>query len=147
MGLFFTTMSKIRFSCKWIKWVSSLYWLASSLVKVNGESGEDFKLSKLVRHGCSLVLYLFILVVDVFGHMMDNIKYNVEALTLPKGGCIWDQTFVDDTAIYFKITKNNMDRMRLVLDFFCLASEAKINWGKFAAIWTNKEKRAWEWGQ
>jgi hypothetical protein len=48
-GFLFTALSKLGFSPKWIKWVSSLYWLASSLVKVNRESGEDFKLSKSVR--------------------------------------------------------------------------------------------------
>jgi hypothetical protein len=59
--------------------------------------------------------------------MVDNINYNVEGLTLPKGGCIQDQTFADDIAFYFKGTKNNMDRMWSILDFFCFASKAKIN--------------------
>jgi hypothetical protein len=40
-----------------------------------------------------------------------------------------------------------MDRMQSILDLFCLASEAKINWGKSATIWASKEKRTWEWGQ
>jgi hypothetical protein len=48
-GFLFTAMSKLGFSPKWTKWVSSLYWLASSSVKVNRESREDFKLSKSVR--------------------------------------------------------------------------------------------------
>ncbi len=79
--------------------------------------------------------------------MLDDTKYNVEGLTLPKGGYVWDQTFVDDTALYFKGSKSNMDRMRSILDIFCLASNAKINWGKYAAIWASKKKWAWEWGQ
>jgi hypothetical protein len=48
-GFIFIALSKLGFSPKWVKWVSSLYWLASSSVKVNGESREDFKLSKSVR--------------------------------------------------------------------------------------------------
>jgi hypothetical protein len=59
--------------------------------------------------------------------MLDDTKYNVEGLTLPKGGCIRDQTFVDDTVIYLKGTKNNMDRMWSVLDLFYFAFEAKMN--------------------
>jgi hypothetical protein len=78
MGVFFTALSKLGFSPKWIKWVSSSYWLASSLVKVNRESKEDFKLFRLVRQGCPLVLYLFILMVNVLGHMLDDTKYNVD---------------------------------------------------------------------
>ncbi len=83
-------MSKLGFSPKWIKWVSSLYWLASSSVQVNREFGEDFKLSKLVKQGCPLALYLFILAADVLKHMLNDTQYNVEGLTLPKGGCVWD---------------------------------------------------------
>jgi hypothetical protein len=70
--------------------------------------------------------------------MLDDTKYNVEGLTLPKGGYVWDQTFVGDIAFYLKGTKSNMDKMRSVLDIFCLAFGAKINWGKYAAIWANK---------
>jgi hypothetical protein len=139
-GFFFTTLSKLRFSPKWIKWVSSLYLLASSLVKVNRESEEDFKLSRSMRQGCLLAPYLFILATDVFRHMLDDTKYNVEGLTLPRGGCVQNQTFADDTTLYLKGTKSNMDRMLSILDLFCFASRAKINWGKSAAIWASKEK-------
>jgi len=48
-GFLFIALSKLGFNPKWIKWVSSLYWLASSLVKVNGEFGKDFKLSRSMR--------------------------------------------------------------------------------------------------
>ncbi len=78
--------------------------------------------------------------------MLDDTKYNVEGLTLPKGGCIRDQTFVDDTVIYLKGTKNNMDRMWSVLDLFYFAFEAKMNQEKIVAILASKDKRAWEWG-
>jgi hypothetical protein len=34
-----------------------------------------------------------------------------------------------------------------ILELFYLASGAKVNWGKSTAIWANKEKKEWEWGQ
>jgi hypothetical protein len=40
-----------------------------------------------------------------------------------------------------------LDNALSVLDLFCLASGEKINWGKSVAIWANKDKRDWEWGQ
>ncbi len=95
-----------------------------------------------MKQGCPLAPYLFILAADVLGHMLDNTKYNMEGVTLPKGGCVQDQTFVDGTTFYLKGTKSNMDRMWSVLDFFCRASGVKINWGKSIAIWANKEKWA-----
>jgi hypothetical protein len=64
---------------------------------------------------------------DVLAHMLDDTKYKVKGL--PKGGCMQDQTFADDTTLYFKGTQSNMDKTRIVLDLFCLASGAKINWG------------------
>lgn len=84
---------------------------------------------------------------DVLGHMLDDPKHEIEGMQLPKGGCVRDQTFADDTALYLKGSPSNLNKARAVLELFCLASAAKINWGKSAAIWANKEKKEWEWGQ
>jgi hypothetical protein len=66
--------------------------------------------------------------------MLDDTKYKVEGLTLPEGNCVQDQTFADDIAFNLKGTQSNMDRTRIVLDLFCLASRVKIKWGKSIAI-------------
>ncbi len=126
-GFLFLALSKLNFSPKRIKWVSSVYWLASSLVKVNKKSGGNFKLSRSVRHGYPLAPYLFILLTNVLGHILDDTKHKVEGLTLPKRGCMRDQTFANDITLYLKGTQSNMDKARIVLDLFCLASRAKIN--------------------
>jgi hypothetical protein len=78
---------------------------------------------------------------DVLGHMLDNPKHKIDGMHLPKGGCIQDQTFAHDTALYFKGFSSNLNKVRAVLELFCLASGAKINWGKSAAIWVSKEKK------
>jgi hypothetical protein len=49
--------------------------------------------------------------------------------------------------LYLKGSPSNLSKARAVLDLFCLASGAKINWGKSAAIWASKDKKEWEWGQ
>jgi hypothetical protein len=79
--------------------------------------------------------------------MLDNPKHEIERLHLPKGGCVRDQTFADDTALYLKGSPSNLSKARAILELFCLASRAKVNWGKSAAIWANKYKKEWEWGQ
>jgi len=56
-GFFFLALSKLGFSPKQIKWVSWLYWLASSSVKVNEKSGKDFKLSRAAKQGYLLAPY------------------------------------------------------------------------------------------
>jgi hypothetical protein len=96
----FEALARIRFYPKWIRWVSSLYTLASSTIKLNGVEGSTFPLTRSVRQGCPLSPYLFILVTDVLGHMLDDPRFGVEGLTLPGGREIRDQTFADDTALY-----------------------------------------------
>ncbi len=105
--------------------MKSLYKAASSAIKVNGTIGPGFPLERSVRQGCPLALYLFILATDVLGYLMADPRYEVEGLSLPKGGLIRDQTFVDDTALYLKGTPNNMDKAQRVLELFCQASGAK----------------------
>jgi hypothetical protein len=84
-GFLFPTLSKLRFCPTWIQWISSLYWLVSSSVKVNGEPREDFRLVRSVRQGCPLAPYLFILVMDVLGHMLDDPKHEIDRCISPKG--------------------------------------------------------------
>jgi hypothetical protein len=126
-GFLFPVLSKLGFSPKWIEWVSSLYWLASSSIKVNGESGEDFRLVRSVKQGYPLALYLFIFTTDVLGHMLDDPNHEVEGPSLPKGGCVRDQIFVDDTTLYLKGTQSDLSKVWLVLDLFCCTSRAKGN--------------------
>ncbi len=127
--------------------MSSLYKSASSAIKLNGVEGNTFPLARSVRQGCPLSPYLFILATDVLGHMLDDHRFGVEGLALPGGGKITDQTFADDTAFYLQGTRDNMERMQKVLDIFCRASGAKINWHKTVAIWASKRNKEWEWGQ
>jgi exonuclease III len=146
-GFLFEALAKLDFCPRWIRWVSLLYTSASSTIKLNGVEGAAFPLARSVRQGCPLSPYLFILATDVLGHMLDDPRFGVEGLTLPGGRKIRDQTFADDTALYLQGTRENMEKTQKVLDIFCKASGAKINWKKTAAIWASKKERDWEWGQ
>jgi hypothetical protein len=146
-GFLFTALSKLGFSDTWVRWVRSLYFAASSAIKVNGAIRPNFQLACLVRQGCPLAPYLFILATNVLGYMMVDPKYRVEGLALPRGGLIRDQTFVDNIAFYLQGSPSNLDKAQDVLHIFCQASEAKINWHKLAVIWASKKERTWEWGK
>ncbi len=143
----FEALTKLGLCPKWVSWVSSLYTSASSAIKLNGVVGSAFPFARSVRQGCPLSPYLFILATDVLGHMLDDPRFGINGLTLPGGREIRDQTFADDTALYLQGTRGNMERTQRVLDTFCKASGAKVNWNKTAAIWASKSKRDWEWGQ
>jgi hypothetical protein len=79
--------------------------------------------------------------------MLDDPRFGVEGLTLPGGRKVRDQTFADDTALYLQGTPENMERTQRVLDTFCKASGARVNWDKTTAIWASKSEKSWEWGQ
>ncbi len=76
--------------------------------------------------------------------MLADPSYKVEGLTLPKGGLVRDQTFADDTALYLQGSPPNLDMAQNVLNVFCRASEAKINWHKSTTIWASKKERDWQ---
>jgi hypothetical protein len=109
--------------------------------------GSSFPLARSVRQGCPLAPYLFILATDILGHMLEDQRFGVKGLSLSRGGHILEQTFADDTALFLQGSRANMDKAQEVLNTFCKASGAKINWKKTAAIWANKRTRTWEWGQ
>jgi hypothetical protein len=140
-GFLFEALAKLGFYNQWIHWVCSLYHSASSVMKLNGVVGSSFPFVRSVRQGCPLAPYLFILATDVLGHMLDNQRFGVEGLSSLRGGRIIDQTFVDDTALYLQGSRSNMDRAQGVLNLFCKASGAKVNWNKMAAIWASRRSK------
>jgi hypothetical protein len=79
--------------------------------------------------------------------MLADPSYKVEGLTLPRGGLVRDQTFADNTDLYLQGSPPNLDRAQNVLNIFCKASGAKLNWHKSAMIWASKKERDWQWGE
>jgi hypothetical protein len=79
--------------------------------------------------------------------MLDDPNHEIEGLHHLKGGCIRDQTFRDEIALYLKGSPSNLSKAWAVFKLFCLTSGAKVNWDKSVAIWANKKKKEWAWGQ
>jgi hypothetical protein len=55
-----------------------------------------------MRQGCPLPLHLFILVVDVLGYMLDNLKYTIRGLSLPSDIVTYNQSFTNNTTFFFE---------------------------------------------
>ncbi len=123
----FLVLSKLGFFLEWVKWVLALYWHSTSEIKINGKIGDAFSLHKSVKQGCPLAPYLFILATNVPRYMLQDPKVKVQGLTFPKGRMLKDQTFANDIHFYLSGTKDNMDKVKKVLNTFCLASGAHIN--------------------
>jgi hypothetical protein len=59
--------------------------------------------------------------------MMDDPRHNIHGLVLLKGTMNRNQTFVDNTALFFKGSNDNLERTKMVLKHFSLTSRARIN--------------------
>lgn len=105
----------------------AFYEGTSSSIKINRCPKLHFLLSRLVYQGCPLSPYLFILVMNLLIYMMDDPRHNIHGLVLLKGTMNRNQTFVDDTTLFFKGSNNNFERTKMVLRHFSLTSRARIN--------------------
>lgn len=100
-----TTMDRMGFSHVWIKMVMALYKEANAMVVINGQTWPIFELQHSVRQGCPLALYVFLLVIDMLGLMLQYEAHVVEGLQLPYGTSTTNQMFANDTCLLLRGTK------------------------------------------
>ncbi len=81
----FGALERLGFGSTWIRWIKALYKGVTSAVRMNGETGPDFRLARSVKQGYPLAPYLFILATNVLGHMLADPRNEVEGLSLPRG--------------------------------------------------------------
>jgi hypothetical protein len=62
-----------------------MYWHSTLEIKTNKEIRESLSLHIYVRHGHPLTPHLFILTIDVLGHILEDRRVGVEGLALSKG--------------------------------------------------------------
>ena len=48
-----------------------------------------------------------------------------------------DSEYADDTMLYIQHDEMSLERVRLALEVFCMAAEAKINWNKSVGFLTD----------
>lgn len=91
--------------------------------------------------------YLFLFVQYVLGHMICDPAYGIEGITLPDSSILQKSFFADESSIFIKGTKENMERTFKVLDLFCEGSGARMNLTKSTAIWCSSNARNWSFGE
>lgn len=121
------TLLRLGFCKTFVSWIMALYTNASSTVLVNGEVGEFFPITRSVREGCPLAPFLFILIMDFLGYLLQSEAYRVQGLRLLNGDSLRDAAFADDTVLYIQASEENLQRMQEALQLFCKASGSKIN--------------------
>lgn len=62
--------------------IVALYSQIIANVSLNGLVNTYFELQSFVKQGCPLALYLYLLVREIFGSMLDNFNRRFEGFTL-----------------------------------------------------------------
>jgi hypothetical protein len=91
--------------------------------------------------------YLYLFFSDVLTYMFNDAKYDINGLTLPDGSSVRIQSFVDDMALFLQGDPTNLQKAFDILELFCDASGAKLNWHKSCALWIFERPKPWQWGE
>lgn len=124
-----------------ITWILALYRNAQASVIINNTWGPMMELQRSMRQGCPLAPYLFLLTVDVLGHMLQDPTHGILAMFLPNGPQSTSQMFTNDTTFYLAWSKEDIETTMAMLHKFGAASGIKVNLTKYVAVWVlPKEK-------
>ena len=91
--------------------------------------------------------YPYLFAADIFSHMVNDPIHGTEGIILPNGATLTAMLFANDTALYLKGTRDNLDKIYKVLQLFCDASRARINWDRSFPVWASVNPRQWSWGE
>ena len=144
----FLAMSKIGINERFVGWVKLLFGNASAAINFNGNSGKEFKIERGMRQGCSLASYLFLVVGEVFTHLIKKAEAEgrIRGMTLPGGRRQHNIIqYADDSAFMIRGEKKFIDELVRLLKFFSEASGMEINWNKSCAYWYDKYTHKPEW--
>ncbi|XP_035845190.1 uncharacterized mitochondrial protein AtMg01250-like [Helianthus annuus] len=121
------------FSQQWCNWVKGVLVSARSSVLVNGSPAFEFQCHKGIRQGDPLLLFLFLIVMEVFSCMVNKAcdTGNFEGIRLPNGGLVISHLlYADDALIIGEWEKENVKVVARILRVFYACSGLKINFHK-----------------
>ena len=133
----FKTMHTFGIGQNFIRWVSTIYANATSILQINGHFSEKIPFKRGVRQGCPLSALLYVLVIEVLAIQLRN-NPNIVGFRI-EGEKIVSAHYMDDSTII--ITQNRCFKEVIKeLELYQLASEAKINYQKTKGLWAGSWK-------
>ncbi|XP_026385064.1 uncharacterized protein LOC113280686 [Papaver somniferum] len=106
-------------------------------VLVNGGSTQRFKPSKGLRQGYSLSPYLFLLVVEILGKLMNDVIQRGQITgfkVAENGNMISHLQFADDTVLFIDAKEDEVTRLFVILSMFESLAGMKLNLDKSTMI-------------
>ena len=123
-------MEKKGFGDKWRMWIKGCISTANFSIMINGKPKGLFGASRGLRQGCPLSPFLFTLVADMLGRLMDK-AYEQEVI---KGFTVGREAvhvshlqLADNTLFLLDALSQNLSNTRCILKFFSACSSLHIN--------------------
>ncbi|XP_056697878.1 uncharacterized protein [Spinacia oleracea] len=133
-------LDKLGFPVKWINWVKACVTYVSYSIKVSNATTDVFTPSRGLRQGDPLSPYLFIICMEVFIIMLNNVSANS---TMGLGFKVAPQTaripclmFADDNLLLCKAINSACQNLLKVITDFCKLSGLLVNFHKSAIIFS-----------
>ncbi|XP_057825619.1 uncharacterized protein LOC131037482 [Cryptomeria japonica] len=110
------------------KWIDIIFKDSSTVVEINGDMSEAIPLRRSIRQGCPIAPALFVIIADALYYILRALKLgpSIKGLTLPNDDNLINAQFANDIALFLALFEDNFDNAMERLQFFCLASGAKI---------------------
>ncbi|XP_073291108.1 protein ILITYHIA [Primulina huaijiensis] len=140
--IFENYLNKKGFGRRWRSWIQGCVSNVSFSVMINGRPRGKFRAFKGLRQGDSLSPFLFNLVLDVMGRMIDKAKDRnlIRGIEVGRDKIeISHIQFADDT-LFFGQTDDHIRFLVQVVNSFCDMSGLKINWEKSALLGIHREQ-------
>ncbi|KAJ4815734.1 RNA-directed DNA polymerase (reverse transcriptase)-related family protein [Rhynchospora pubera] len=126
------------FSPTWIHWMSQVLKGGMVAVLINGVQGEYFNCQRGLRQGDPLSPYLFILVTDVLSKMLRKGMFHNQFAglgpRLNQGTKVMHLQYADDTLLFLRADKEEVERVKWILKGFEGMSGLRINFAKSELI-------------
>lgn len=127
---FFVAMERVGTNKQFLSWIKMLVANASAAVNLNGSTCDIFPIERVVRQGCPLAPYLFLIVGEFLYHITKHVMANdrINAVTHPwrhDQQCILH--YIDDPSFLIREDNKVVDEMVRLLHMFNKVPWMEIN--------------------
>ncbi|KAK2642315.1 hypothetical protein Ddye_024078 [Dipteronia dyeriana] len=142
LGFLDDALTCIGFGAKWRGWIRECVYTTLMSVLVNGSPTAQFGFNRGLRQGDPLSPFLFNIVVEGLGYILQKTTYMDLFLGENFGGnriLVSHLQFMDDTIIFVKPNVESIHNVKQILRCFELVSGLKVNFGKSYVVQVGKK--------
>lgn len=131
-------MQKLGFPKKWIDRVMSCVTTSSFSILINGKSYGNMLPSRGIQQGDPISPYLFLLCVEGFTSLLAENKASIHGVSIcRRAPNVSNLLFVDDSLLFRRATKNEVETILEILQTYANASGQCINLEKFSVYFSS----------